>query len=235
MERAGQEWGRGWELWYENKQDKFRHWLVPLGVFGIRSKGLSELVRVMEMALWSPIISLPFPIMYLSLCPIDCTHWMLSLNRYFPEEKWFVYEQTLPLLSMTAAASLKWIRMRTGWRPRCAEQEIYFPLARSLLLGLHLLLFPNRTAWHEYMGYRAQYCLTLTYSSPLYQGWKQFQSHYIAQCEILSGRPFLLYSWRTKTNFEVPHCCDSKRQCGNLMCYMHPTILIIPLLLGYHV
>lgn len=72
------------------------------------------LVRVMEMALWSPIISLAFPIMYLSLCPIDCTHWTLSLNRYFAEEKWFVYEQTLPLLSMTAAASLKWIRMRTG-------------------------------------------------------------------------------------------------------------------------
>ena len=65
------------------------------------------------MALWSFIIILPFFIMYFSPCPIDCSHWMFSLNQFFQEEKWFVYEQPLPILTITAlAAALKLIRKK---------------------------------------------------------------------------------------------------------------------------
>lgn len=86
-----------------------------LGTLGInQSAVLMVLVRVMGIALWSFIITLPSFIMHFSLCPIDCGQRTLSLNQFFREEKCFVYEQSLPsLLSVTApAAALKWIRMK---------------------------------------------------------------------------------------------------------------------------
>lgn len=104
----------------------------------------------MDMALWSSIIRLPFLIMYISLCTIDCGYWMLSLNQFFLEEKWFVYEQSLPLPSMTAPAAVK------AWNRRqleCTEQDVYFLLASILLLGTHVCLQidthgTNTWTWH---------------------------------------------------------------------------------------
>lgn len=49
-----------------------------------------------------------------------------------------MYEQSLPSLSMTAlAAALKWIRIKTRDN-KSAEQEMYFLLARAVLLGMHV-------------------------------------------------------------------------------------------------
>lgn len=122
------------------------------------------LVRVMEMAMWSSIICLPFLIMYLSLCPIDCGHWMLSLNQFFLEEKWFVYEQSLPLLSMTApAAVLKWIRMKPETTGVYRAGNLFSACSNHSIR--HACLFSNRTACHAHVGLQAQYFLTVTYSS----------------------------------------------------------------------
>lgn len=102
--------------------------------------------------------------MYLSLCPIDCGHWMLSLNQFLPQEKWFVYEQSLPLPSMTAqAAALKWIRMKPETTGVHRAGNV-FSACSSHSIG-HACLFPNRTACHMHVDSKAHYYLTVTYSS----------------------------------------------------------------------
>lgn len=111
---------------------------------------------------------------------------------------------------------------------RCAEREIYFPLARSLLLASRSLLFPNRTAWHQHTGYQAQYCLTLTYSSPCIKDESNLSRIISPNVKSSAVGLFFFHTReRTKANFEVPRRRDSKRQCGNVMCYMRPAILII--------
>lgn len=47
-----------------------------------------------------------------------------------------MYEQSLPLLSMTALAS--GAEMDKDETRECTEQEIYFLLARAFLLGMHV-------------------------------------------------------------------------------------------------
>lgn len=193
------------------------------------------LVRVMEMAVWSPIISLAFPIMYLYPCPIDCTHWTLSLNRCFPEEEWFVYEQTSPPISMTAAASLKWIRMRTWDKRAVRSRKFIFRL-------LNPFCWPRARCCFQ-IGRRG----TSTQATKHNIVWRSLILPLVSRMKAISValyRPmwnpqrwaFSFYPReRTKTNFEVPRRRDSKRQCGNVMCYMRHAILIIPLLLRYHV
>lgn len=128
------------------------------------------LVRVMEMAMWSRIICLPFLIMYLSLCPIDCGHWMLSLNQFFQEEKWFVYEQFLPLLSMTAPpAVLKWIRMKPETTGVYRAGNLFSVCSHHIR---QTCMFSNRTQCHTHVGLQAQYSPTVTYSSYPFQEWK---------------------------------------------------------------
>lgn len=96
------------------------------------------------MALWSFIISIPFSIMYFSLCSIDCGHWMLSLNQFFPEEKCFVYEQSLALLTMTAF--LKWIRKKPETSVHRAGH--LFSACPSYSIR-DACLFPNRAAYMQ--------------------------------------------------------------------------------------
>lgn len=79
-----------------------------------------------------------------------------------------MYEQSLPLLSMTAlVAALKWIRMKPETTGVHRAGNLFS--ACSSLSIRHACLFPNRTACHMHMGRQAQYYLTVTYSSP-FQG-----------------------------------------------------------------
>lgn len=138
------------------------------------------LVRRMEMALWSTIICLPFLIMNLSLCPIDCGYWMLSLNQFFSEEKWFVYEQTFPLLSMTALeAAWKWMKPQTTG---VHGAENVFSACSNYSIW-HTCLFLKRSACPMHVDCEAQYRLTVTYSSP-FQGRKSFLKHWILHDKI---------------------------------------------------
>lgn len=143
----------------------------------------------MEMALWSSIICLPFLIMYLSLCPIDCGHWMLSLNQFFPEEKWFVYEQSLPLQSMTAlAAALKWIRMKPETTGVHGAGHLFSACWSHSIR--HACLSPNRRACHILVGRQTQYFLTVAYSSPVFKDGNNFGNLVSPQHKIHWGGGF---------------------------------------------
>lgn len=113
--------------------------------------------------------------MYLSLYPIDCGHWMLSLNQFFLEEKWFVYEQSLPELSMTAlAAALKWIRMKPETTGVYGAGNLFSACSNHSIR--HACLFPNKMACHVHVGRQAQYFLTVTYSSPIFKDESNFRN-----------------------------------------------------------